>query len=199
MLGPAGFFFEKFLSKVMDKQGYESKTNLILAGKCIAHEIDIALKRDDRIAMVECKFHAQREGKCDVKVPLYVLSRFNDLKHVGQPIFSDKDVLESCFIMTNTRFTSDASAFAACSGLKMLSWDFPKEKGLKDLIDQGGLYPVTCLTTLTALEKEQLLLSGAILVKDLLDNPENLERIVSPTRKKNIITEAQGLCNASES
>jgi len=30
--------------------------------------------------MVECKFHAGREATSDVKVPLYILSRFNDLK-----------------------------------------------------------------------------------------------------------------------
>jgi hypothetical protein len=42
--------------------------------------------------MIECKFHSRREATSDVKVPLYVLSRFNDLQRTDYPvIFSETE------------------------------------------------------------------------------------------------------------
>lgn len=196
MLGPAGFFFEKFMGRILEKQGYRFKNNVTLLGKCVSHEIDIALKMDSVITVAECKFHAQREGKSDVKVPMYVLSRFNDIRQVPQNIFSAGEIPNSCLIITNTRFTADAATFANCSGLKLLSWDYPDRNAIRELIDRGGLYPVTCLTTLTALEKEKLLIAEKILVDELLTDPDVLDNIgISLARRKNIIQEAEGLCN----
>ena len=80
MLGPAGFFFEKYVSRLFISDGYQTKTNIILQGKCISHEIDVLINKDNIISMVECKFHERRESNSDVKVPMYILSRFNDLK-----------------------------------------------------------------------------------------------------------------------
>ncbi|RZJ34591.1 MAG: hypothetical protein EOO51_09000 [Flavobacterium sp.] len=196
LLGPAGFFFEKFLARIFEKQGYECRTNIFLAGKCVAHEIDIALKKGTVITMAECKFHAARDKKSDVKVPLYVLSRFNDLKDVLQPIFSGSDTVTQCLIVTNTRFTTDASTFALCAGLELLSWDMPPGNAIKDMVDRGNDYPITCLTTITLIEKEKLMVSGVILVRELLDKLDTIERIgISPTRKNRIAREANELIN----
>ena len=65
--------------------------------------------------MVECKFHAGRDANSDVKVPMYIFSRFNDLKEKKYPIFSNRDMISKCWIVTNNRFTSDAVNFAKCS------------------------------------------------------------------------------------
>jgi hypothetical protein len=51
-------------------EGYQTVTNLILSGKCVSHEIDVLIKKDNELAMVECKFHSARENKSNVKVPL---------------------------------------------------------------------------------------------------------------------------------
>lgn len=45
LLGPAGFFFEKYIARLFVAEGYESKTNLILQGKCVSHEIDVLIKK----------------------------------------------------------------------------------------------------------------------------------------------------------
>jgi hypothetical protein len=58
-----------------------------LPGKCVSHEIDVLIKKDNELAMVECKFHSAQENKSNVKVPLYVFSRFNDLKERKQIVF----------------------------------------------------------------------------------------------------------------
>ncbi|UPT71127.1 MAG: ATP cone domain-containing protein [Flavobacterium sp. JAD_PAG50586_2] len=194
-LGPAGFFFEKFVSLIYKSEGYEVKTNLILQGKCVSHEIDVVLKKNKAITMIECKFHAGSAAVSDVKVPMYILSRFNDLKNKTHRIFNNKDVINHCKIVTNNRFTTDAETFANCMGMDLLSWDYPQANSLKTKIDANGLYPVTCLTTMTMIEKEKLLILEIILTKQLINAPETLVMIgISENRQKNILNEALGLC-----
>ena len=195
MLGPAGFFFEKYVSRLFISDGYQTKTNIILQGKCISHEIDVLINKDNIISMVECKFHERRESNSDVKVPMYILSRFNDLKNKKHRIFSNKDEISKSWIVTNNRFTTDAVIFGTCSGLNLLSWDFPVNNNLRTKIDTKKLYPITCLTTLTATEKDKLLVLDIILVKEIINNSESLEKIgLSINRIKNVQKEASELC-----
>lgn len=195
MLGPEGFYFEKYIARLFEAEKYETKSNVILQGNCVMHEIDILIKKNNQIAMVECKFHAGREAASDIKVPLYVFSRFNDLRENNYTLFSNKEKISSCWIVTNTRFTADAIAFAECSGINLLSWDYPEKKNLRLKNNHDCLYPVTCLTTLTKAEKEKLLLIDIILVKELIDNRADLKEIgISPGRIKNVLREVADLC-----
>jgi hypothetical protein len=195
LLGPSGFFFEKYIARIFQSEHFETKLNLTLQGKCVSHEIDILIKKNNLISMIECKFHAGREAVSDVKVPMYILSRFNDLKDKEYTIFSKKDSISKCWIVTNNRFTSDAIAFAKCSGLNLLSWNYPELNNLKTKNDFDYLYPVTCLTTLSLGEKDKLLILDVLLVKEIVNNSECLEKIgLSPNRIKNVLKEASELC-----
>ena len=195
LLGPSGFFFEKYIARIFQSEHFETKLNLTLQGKCVSHEIDILIKKNNLISMIECKFHAGREAVSDVKVPMYILSRFNDLKDKEYSIFSKKDSISKCWIVTNNRFTSDAIAFAKCSGLSLLSWNYPELNNLKTKNDFDYLYPVTCLTTLSLGEKDKLLILDVLLVKEIVNNSECLEKIgLSPNRIKNVLKEASELC-----
>jgi hypothetical protein len=194
LLGPAGFFFEKYIARLFASEGYLTVTNLILQGKCVSHEIDVIAKSNNVIVMIECKFHSRKEAASDVKVPLYVFSRFNDLKEKQHVIFSLKDTISNCWITTNSRFTSDAIDFSKCSGLNLLSWDYPKNNSLKTKNDIDCLYPVTCLTTLSIAEKDKLLILDILLVKELVNNAEKLEKIgLSSSRINNVLKEAREL------
>lgn len=196
MLGPAGFFFEKFITRLFMEEHYDAKINLALKGSCVNHEVDIALKKHDKVWMVECKFHNSRDTNSDVKVPMYILSRFNDLKANQHRIFSSADKISNCKIVTNNRFTTDAVTFAECSGLELLSWDYPPTDSLSTKIDNKGLYPVTCMTTLSIAEKEKLLITDVIMVREIINNGECLEKIgISQNRIKNVLKEASELCN----
>ena len=196
MLGPAGFFFEKFIARLYAAEGFDAKTNLTLQGNCVSHEIDVMLKIDNKLTMVECKFHNSREAVSDVKVPMYILSRFNDLRDRPHTIFKTNEKIDACTIVTNNRFTSDAVTFANCSGLGLLSWDYPESNTIKNKIDSSGLYPLTCLTTLSMVEKEQLMILGLILVKELIEDSAKLAKIgLSENRVRNVLKEASQLCN----
>lgn len=195
LLGPAGFFFEKYIALLFSSENYQAVTNFILQGKCVSHEIDVLVKKDSIIAMIECKFHMGKDANSDVKVPMYILSRFNDLKDNRHTIFTRNDTVSKCWIVTNNRFTTDAIAFAKCSKLNLLSWNYPENDNLKTKNDTNYLYPITCLTTLSLAEKDKLLFLDVILVKELINNSESLEKIgLSSNRIKNVLKEASELC-----
>lgn len=195
-LGPAGFFFEKYIALLFRTEGFTTKTNSILYGKCVSHEVDVMVKHEGVISMVECKFHSNQDAKSDVKVPMYILSRFNDLRGKTHSVFSQSDTISKCWVITNNRFTTEAIQFGTCSDLKMISWDYPAKECLKYKIEENGLYPVTCLTTLTQYEKEKLLIQDVLLASDLIGNSRLLDDIgINHNRIKNIIKEASDLCD----
>ena len=194
LLGPTGFFFEKYIARLFSEEKYQTLTNFVLQGKCVSHEIDVLIKKDNLISMVECKFHMGKDANSDVKIPMYILSRFNDLRDKKHTIYTRNDILSKCWIVTNNRFTADAIAFAKCSKLNLLSWNYPEKDNLKTKNDTNYLYPVTCLTTLSLAEKDKLLVLDVILVKEIINNSECLERIgLSSNRIKNVLKEASEL------
>ena len=195
LLGPAGFFFEKYIARLFASEQYQAITNMTLQGKCVLHEIDVLIKKNECISMVECKYHVGRDAASDVKVPMYILSRFNDLKERHHTIFDKRDSISKCWIVTNNRFTTDAVDFSNCSGLSLLSWNYPEGNNLKTKNDTYYLYPVTCLTTLSIAEKDKLLILDVILVKEIINNSDCLEKIgLSPNRIKHVLKEASELC-----
>ena len=139
LLGPNGFVFEQFLSKALSREGYQTKTNIILQGKCIQHEIDISADKNDYKMLIESKFHNDQEIKNDLKTVLYVKARMDDLKSRTENNFDD------FFLVSNTAFSKDAITFAECSNLKLLGYNYPLIKNLYQLIEDGHHYPITSL------------------------------------------------------
>jgi hypothetical protein len=198
LLGPAGFFFEKYIARIFEAEGCDVKTNVVLQGKCVSHEIDVLFEKGGKIAMVECKFHGSTTAASDVKVPLYIHSRFNDLKLIPHTIFSKNDCVSQCWIVTNNRFTTDAINYALCAGLHLLSWDYPKNNNLKTKSNRDCLYPVTCLTTLSLAEKDKLLSLDIILVKEVYNNKGVLKKVgLSENRIKRVLKEVGELCSSN--
>ena len=194
MLGPAGFYFEKYIAKIHESLGFETTTNVVLNGKCVSHEIDVLLLKNDLVKMIECKFHSSNDAKSDVKIPMYILSRFNDLKDRSYRLFGRNRAINSCLIVTNNKFTEEAIKFGTGYQLEMLSWDYPLKKGLREIIDQYKIYPITCLTTLTQFEKEKLLAVDIITVKDLIEQNDWLEKLeISKNRIRKILSESHQL------
>jgi len=40
-LGPTGYPFEKYIAKVLNTYNFTTKTNQVLNGKCVFHEVDV--------------------------------------------------------------------------------------------------------------------------------------------------------------
>lgn len=189
-LGPSGFPFEEFVGEIFKRQGYQIKVGVTIEGKCVSHEVDVLVSSEKEHRMVECKFHSQPGKVSDVKVPLYIQSRFQDIywQWIQQPKLKDKRM--EGWVVTNTRFSDDATQYGKCSGLHLLGWDYPIGQGLKNLIDEFHLYPITCLTTLTKREKEQLLEANIILVSELISKTIYLNNLgISDKRLSLVIDE----------
>lgn len=159
-LGPTGFPFEKYLGEIFESQGYKTQVDLIMEGECVSHEIDLLIEKDGRREIVEAKFHNQTFGKTDVQVMLYTYARFLDIK--------DKNKIDSVWVATNTKLTTDAIVYAECKSMKALAWNYPPEENLHEFVEKPKMYPITTLTDLTIEEERRFIDNGVVLASDLL-------------------------------
>ncbi|HUH29495.1 restriction endonuclease [Gelidibacter sp.] len=197
-LGPTGFPFEKLVGKLLAHEGFDTEVDVIVQGNCVQHEIDVIAQKDNNHYMIECKYHSDQGRVCNVKIPLYINSRFLDVEKNWERQKGHDTKLHKGGVYTNTRFTSDAVQYGKCVGLLLTSWDYPMDNGLKDRIDKAGLHPLTALTTLTKAEKSKLLDKGIVLCKELHENPALLEQIgVDKKRHKNILADSKELCQST--
>lgn len=194
-LGPTGYPFERLIGALLKEKGYNTQVSVTLAGNCVTHEIDVLAEKDGNVYAIECKFHSDARATSNVKVPLYINSRFLDIQEQWNSNPKNTTHLKQGWLVTNTRFTADAVNYGTCVGLTMLSWDYPKDNGLKANIDSLALYPVTALTTLNKREKHLLIESDVILVKELFNGKEKLTNIGLSDRKiERVLAEVKQLC-----
>lgn len=187
-LGPTGYPFEDFLSQILKTQGYETQVRQILQGKCINHEVDIIAKKGKEKAMIEAKFHNMPGTKTTVHVALYTKARFDDV--------SEHNDLNRAWIVTNTKISQDAIAYALCMNMKVISWNYPEGESLRDMIEESKLHPITVLTSLSHNQKQQLLEKHIVLCKDICKQPDFLSTVGLPKDQiEKILSEAQAVCN----
>lgn len=197
-LGPTGFPFEKFIAAVWVAEGFAAETNQIVKGDCVDHEIDVIAQKYGLHYMMECKFHNQAGKVCDLKTSLYVQARFLDVEKTWKKIRGHKENSHKGWLITNMRFTSEAIKYGTCSGLGLMSWDYPAGESLRERIDRGGLHPITCLTSLTNREKQLLLKRGVVLCTGLCSNQSVLSEIgVLGSRLNRVIEEARLICQTT--
>lgn len=195
-LGPTGFPFERFISTILNYSGYKTEIDKTIHGLCVTHEIDVIAHKNNETTIIECKFHNEEGLNCNVKIPLYINSRYNDVKAYWDINSKNKSILKKGWVVTNTRFTKDAIKYGNCANLYLLSWDYPKNNGLKDRIDRLGLYPITVSTLLTNREKQFLLSRDVVLCRELIGDDFYLDHLgISDIRKEKILNEIKMLCN----
>jgi hypothetical protein len=217
--GNTGFPFEDFIAEVLRTKGFEVKTRQLLPGECVTHEMDVVAENEEALIWIECKYHPLAGSVSNIKIPLYIHSRFRDLAQYREAHQSKQDhrpaqgwiVTNTRFsddamsyghrpaqgwIVTNTRFSDDAMSYGRCAGMNLISWNYPVNGSLRSMIDQSGLYPVTCLSSLTRREKETLLDKGIVLCQKLMKAGDWADMLhLSTERRRNIMQEAIDLCS----
>jgi len=192
-LGPAGYPFEKFVAEIYKSQGYNIREEKIIKGKCINHEVDFVAESKEKKIIAECKFHNRRGLKSDVKVTLYMKSRFDDINNAFKAT-TEKINMES-LIVTNTNFTTEAIKYGTCVGIKLIDWKFPIGKSLPDIINKLSIHPITTLTSLNRKEKREFIKNGFVLCRQAEENRSLLKKLGLTNHKiKLIIKESQDLC-----
>lgn len=167
-LGPSGYPFEIFVARLFESFGYKVRIGQQVQGKCVKHEVDVIAVKPGEQYVIECKFHSDYKSKTNVQVPLYINSRFNDIKAKWIEDAQYKNLNFKGYVVTNSRFTLDAIQYAECAGLGLISWDYPKDGSLKYFIDQSGLHPVTSLHSLNKSQKKVILSEGIVLCSEII-------------------------------
>lgn len=179
-MGPEGFVFEKYIAKILKEYGYTTEVGQIINGYCVEHEVDVIAKKEDRICLVECKYHNSQGIKSDIKTALYIHSRFLDIEKAYREKDNNGYTHFEAWLVTNTKCTSDSIKYANCVNLKILAWHCPKVENLQYFIETKKLYPLSILSTITRKQKEQLFDSNIILIKELASyGIDNLTRLIS--------------------
>ena len=182
-LGPTGYPFEKYYSFLLQSYGYETQTGSIIEGKCVKHEIDVIAVNNEEVNLVECKYHNKSGTTVDVKVAMYVDSRFRDLAPIMSVKYPGRKFRG--WLVTNTRFTADALQYAECNKFGVKSWGYPANQSLEKMIEEKRLYPVTIVSGIQAGLISRLLKENIILLKDLVAmNVRDIRQILSLTAEK---------------
>ena len=194
-LGPAGYIFERFVGELLKSTGYKVEVSRTVRGRCVSHEVDVVAEKSDKHVMVECKFHNSQGIRSDVKVALYVQARFEDIEGQWKLEPGHSQKFHEAWLVTNTKLTSDAIRYASCVGLKVVGWSYPPEGSLQNMIEISGLHPLTCLTSLSSIQKRRLLNEGTVLCRHLLENKNLLQSAgVSEANIPRVIREVKDLC-----
>lgn len=176
-LGPGGFGFEKFVAQLLEAKGYKCQTGVITVGRCVSHEIDVVAIKDKIHIMVECKHHHKFGSKTDVRVPLYSYARFLDIQDRLKWELGQKQIFHQAWIVTNTRVTTDCIKYGECTGMQIISWDHPKNRGLKDMISETHIYPITSLKCLPKAKAKKLIDSGIVTFNDIIKHQKRLPKL----------------------
>jgi hypothetical protein len=122
-----------------------------------------------------------------------VKARFDDIWQCD-PAKEGTCPIDRGYLVTNTKFTTQAIDYATCSGISLLGWSYPHHGNLYDRIVASALYPITALTTLRKAEK-RLLIDKNISTTDLLRQHRELLREigVTPERIGSIVAEIETL------
>ncbi len=189
-LGPSGYPFEQYLSLLLHATGYVTMTNQTIMGTCVAHEVDVVAEKAGVTYFIEAKFHKNPSMRTDVKTPLYIKARYDDIVsawHGGKT---------GSWIITNTRFSTDAITYGECQKIRLTSWGYPKGDGIADLIERTKLHPITMIDGLTHEDKTRLLNSGVVTCRQLLD-PKN-HSLIPDALRSSILLHVQYICQNPE-
>jgi ribosomal protein S14 len=191
-LGPTGYPFEHFIGKILTLQGFSTQVGQVIHGRCVTHEVDVIATRGNEQYFIECKYGTSPGKIYGVQVPLYIRSRVDDIINNRKNDDLFKGFTFHGGVVTNTRFSSDAIAYGTCSGLYVLSWDYPSGSGLKDLIDREKIFPITVLHNLTKNQKQSLMDRGIIICRQIMENPGVLSHFnLSKNKFRSLVNELE--------
>ncbi|HEY0010573.1 MAG TPA: ATPase [Candidatus Paceibacterota bacterium] len=191
--GPTGHPFEDFVSELFKSEGWAVEPRRLIPGKCVTHEVDVYASRNGQHLAAELKYHNDPGYKTDVKTALYVKARMDDIWQC-EPSERATCPVDLGFLITNTKFTTQAVDYATCAGLNLLGWSYPKQGNLYDRIVASGLYPITALTQLRKSEKRLLIDQNIVTTSQVRENRAKLREIaIPPDRIGAIVAEIETL------
>lgn len=199
-LGPAGFLFERYLETLLRAEGFSTRRNRHMRGKCISHEVDIVAHKGRDHALVEAKYRNDPGTKTHVDVVMYADARLQDISK-RQKGREKRAAKHRMWVVTNTKFTTSSTKYARCRNITLTGWDYPKGESLGELVERHVLYPITVLPSLNTYAREQFAKRGLMLAQDIAPHSQkDLEKKfqLKADRSKKILAEAHALVYGEE-
>lgn len=176
--------FELFIAAVLEAEGYDVKSNAIVPGRCIEHEIDAVATKGRDVICVEVKHHYQHHTYTGLGVFLEAWASFEDLQ-AGHAANKNAIGFNGLLVACNTKVSDSAERYARCKGFSYLAWKSPRERSLERIIEEHKLYPVTLLKGIDEYAAARLGDAGIFLLKQLVcQDAKKIARILNMPRNK---------------
>jgi hypothetical protein len=194
-LGPSGYPFERFVGSLFQAQGWDTRVGIVMPGRCVNHEVDVFALKDGLVRFTECKFRNEPGSKIDVKVAMYVHSRVRDLfARYAADHPNDSITGYQGWLVTNSKFTTDAERYGECERMHLMSWDYPAGNGLLQLIRSSGILPITVLHSLSKKQVEFILEKGVVTCRGLLAHPDVMDGLmIEPKAREAVFQEVRAV------
>jgi hypothetical protein len=194
-LGPSGYPFERFVGSLFQAQGWDTRVGIVMPGRCVNHEVDVFALKDGLVRFTECKFRNEPGSKIDVKVAMYVHSRVRDLfTRYAADHPNDSITGYQGWLVTNSKFTTDAERYGECERMHLMSWDYPAGNGLLQLIRSSGILPITVLHSLSKKQVEFILEKGVVTCRGLLAHPDVMDGLmIEPKAREAVFQEVRAV------
>jgi hypothetical protein len=160
--------FELFVQVLLANNGFEVEPNRILKGLCAEHEVDGLARRNGVTYFVEAKHHFGYHaltGLDESRIARAILEDVSERYERGESNLK----IDRAMIVTNTRYSTHAIQYGRCRNILQIGWSYPEEFGLQKMIENGNLYPLSCLRSLKDNLRLRLVNSGIVLIKQLLE------------------------------
>lgn len=195
-LGPTGYPFESLIGELFKLKGFVTEVGVVVDGHCITHEMDVIATLDSAQHLMECKYHKDQGKYVSIQVPLYVRSRVDDIIRKRKELEEYRGYSFTGWVVTNTSFSPDSIRYGKCSGLNLLAWDYPAGQGLKNMIEDLKIYPITILDNLNTIEQQHLLNQGIVTCSQLMEKMDSLQAFdFSKTQYDTLRKEINEICN----
>ncbi len=186
-LGPSGYAFERFISRILSHLGYATEVGQIKQGLCVQHEVDVIAHKENYTLFAECKYKNNASTKTDLKTALYVQARSLDLNKINK--------FDEYWLITNAKFSEDAIKYAECSGLRLMGWSYPPEHNLMKRLESLSLTPITCLNSLHRDHKNFLINKGILFCQDIQNYPQIFQDLRLPLRLEKMVRDELKIIN----
>ena len=177
--------FEKYVARLLEFWGYKTIWNVLVAGKCIEHQVDVVAEKEGKKYLVEVKHHKRYHRDSGLGRILELQARFEDVKELKGPIHytTEQPVQEIKFdrawLITNTKFSLHAINYGKCKGVLLSGWRWGHHLSLDYLTQRANVYPLT-LFGITTQESARLVEYDLITSHDLITKgiPKAVYRVV---------------------
>jgi hypothetical protein len=159
--------FEVFVRVILGRNGFEVSPNQILRGKCVNHEVDAIARKNGVTYFVEAKHHVNYHAPTGLDESRIARAVLEDVVE-GFALGKSDLRIDRAMIVTNTRFSEEATQYGRCRDILQIGWSSPVNRGLQELVEGVNVLPLSCVKGLGVDARLKLAESGIVLFEQVI-------------------------------